>query len=125
MGIAAALEAQARKSAVPVSVEANGLGRYPQETEGAVYFCALEALHNVAKYADASQASVRLSACGDELRFEVADNGRGFDPSATPHGTGLQGMADRIDALGGELEIRSDPAHGTTVTGRLPARAVS
>lgn len=122
MGIAVALEAQARKSTIPDSVEANGIGRYPQEAEGAVYFYVLEALRNVAKYADASRASMRLSAGGGELRFEVADDGRGFDPGTIPHGTGLQGMADRIDALGGDIRVDSGPsrARGSTA-GCLPA----
>jgi signal transduction histidine kinase len=80
-----------------VSVEAGGIGRYPQETEAAIYFCALEALRNAAKHADASRASVRLSESNAELRFEVADDGRGFDPVTTQQGTGLQDMADRID----------------------------
>ena len=58
-GLAAALDAQARKSPVPVEVESDGIGRYPQELEAAVYFCVLEALQNVAKYAGATRARVR------------------------------------------------------------------
>lgn len=87
MGVAAALDAQARKAPIPVSVEAGGTGRYPQETEAAVYFCTLEALHNAAKHADPSRAIVRLSESIAELAFEVADDGRGFDPSTTRQGT--------------------------------------
>ena len=87
MGVAAALDAQARKAPIPVSVEAGGIGRYPQETEAAVYFCTLEALHNAAKHADPSRAIVRLSESIAELAFEVADDGRGFDPSTTRQGT--------------------------------------
>ncbi len=82
-GLGAALEAQARRSPVPVTVDADGIGRYPQEAEAAVYFCVLEALQNVAKYADASHATIRLSGSATELRFEVEDDGRGFDPAAT------------------------------------------
>jgi signal transduction histidine kinase len=119
-GLGAALESQARKSAIPVRVEVEGLGRYPQETEAAVYFSALEALQNVGKYAEASQATVRLAQANGTLRFEVADDGRGFDPEAVEPGTGLQGMADRLSALGGELTVRSAPGEGTTVSGRLP-----
>jgi signal transduction histidine kinase len=87
MGVAAALDAQARKAPIPVSVEAGGTGRYPQETEAAVYFCTLEALHNAAKHADPSRAIVRLSESIAELAFKVADDGRGFDPSTTRQGT--------------------------------------
>jgi signal transduction histidine kinase len=119
-GLSAALESQARKSAVPVRVEADEIGRYPQETEAAVYFSALEALQNIAKYAEASEATVRLAQVNGTLTFEVADDGRGFDPEAAERGTGLQGMADRIAALGGDVEIRSAPGDGTTVIGRVP-----
>jgi signal transduction histidine kinase len=54
------------------------------------------------------------------LRFDVTDDGGGFDPEATGYGTGLRGMADRLDAIGGTLEVRSRPGMGTTVTGRVP-----
>jgi len=119
-GLAAALEGQARKSSVPVEVEPDGIGRYPQETEAAVYFSCLEALQNVAKYAQATKATVRLSQANGNLTFEVSDDGIGFDPVVASHGTGLQGIADRLASLGGELEIRSAPGDGTTVAGRLP-----
>jgi signal transduction histidine kinase len=119
-GLAAALAGQARRAALPVRVEADGIGRYPQDTESTVYFCALEALQNVAKYAAASQATVGLSGAGGGLRFTVTDDGAGFDPAATRKGSGLQGMADRLAALGGTLEVCSQPGHGTTVEGWLP-----
>jgi signal transduction histidine kinase len=125
-GIVAALEAQARKAAVPVVVSAAAdVGRYPQEVEATAYFCSLEALQNVAKYANASRAEVRLGCEDEALRFEVADDGTGFDPTATVFGSGLQGMADRLAAVGGTLEIRSAPGAGTIVAGRIPATAVS
>lgn len=120
-GLPTALEAQARKAPLQVSVAPDGVGRYPQEVEAAVYFCCLEALQNVAKYARASHAEIRLSTSGGEVAFVVADDGEGFDPNAVPHGSGLQGMADRLEAVGGTLEIRSRPGSGTTVTGRVPA----
>jgi len=125
MGIAAALDAQARKAPIPVSVEAGEIGRYPQETEAAVYFCALEALRNAAKHAHASRASVRLSERNAELRFEVTDNGQGFDPATTQQGTGLQGIADRIDALGGHVQIDSAPGQGTKINGQIPVLATT
>ena len=123
LGLRAALEAQARKAAVPVTVEAPAVGRYPQSTEAALYFSVLEALQNVAKYAHASAARVTLAQDGPSLVFTVEDDGTGFDPAATPMGTGLQGIADRLAALGGTVGITSAPGHGTRVTGRVPATA--
>ena len=82
-GLVMALRAQAARSPVPVVLEADQVGRYPQDTESTVYFCALEALQNVAKHARASQATVRLSGSGDTLEFSVSDNGAGF-PAAGP-----------------------------------------
>jgi signal transduction histidine kinase len=123
-GLPAALSAQARKTAVPTTVESEGVGRYPRDVEAAVYFCCLEALQNVAKYAGASRAVIRLIPEEDGLRFEVVDDGAGFDPSRTGYGTGLQGMADRLDAVGGELELRSAVGDGTTIGGSLRAEAL-
>jgi signal transduction histidine kinase len=124
-GLAAAVEAQARKSPVPVAVEADGIGRFPQEIEAAVYFCVLEGLQNALKHANPTQTTVRLAATDGHLTFQIADDGRGFDTGAAAYGTGLQGMADRLDAIGGTLEVTSAPGRGTTVTGRLPVRAAS
>jgi signal transduction histidine kinase len=119
-GLPAALEAQARRSTVPVTVEADGCGRYGPEAEAAVYFSVLEALQNVAKYADATRAIVRLVDEDGDLSFEIRDDGRGFDPSAASYGTGLQGMADRLAAISGELAVSSTPGAGTRVSGRIP-----
>ena len=77
-GLGAALESQARKATVPVTVDADGIGRYSQDVEAAVYFSVLEALQNVQKYAQASQATVRLREEDGTLRFEVADDGTGL-----------------------------------------------
>src|SRR5262249_47027303 len=106
-GLASALTAQARKAAVPVSVDADGIGRYPQDTEAAVDFCCLEALQNVAKYAHATHVSLCLQTRDDVLTFEVTDDGTGFDPVRTPFGSGMQNMADRLAAMGGSLDVRS------------------
>jgi signal transduction histidine kinase len=119
-GLTAALTAQARKSPIPVAVDSEAIGRYPQESEAAVYFCTLEALQNVAKYAQASSATVRLSAMDGNLMFEVTDDGVGFDTGATGYGTGMQGMADRLAALGGELIVTSSQGQGTKVSGTVP-----
>jgi signal transduction histidine kinase len=122
-GLVAALEAQSRKASVPVSVEANAVGRYSADVEATVYFCTLEALQNVAKYAEADGTVIRLSQSNGSLAFEVVDEGRGFDPDEVATGTGLQGMADRLAAVGGSLEVRSAPGRGTTVAGRVPVTA--
>ena len=119
-GLAAALDAQARKAAVPTTVDADGVGRYDQQTEAAVYFCTLEALQNVAKYAGAASAVVRLRSAEGWLTFEVQDDGAGFEP-ADASGSGIQGMVDRLDAIGGSLELQSSPGAGTLVRGRIPA----
>jgi signal transduction histidine kinase len=119
-GLVPALAAQARKASIPIRIESDGASRYPEAQEAAVYFCVLEALQNVAKYADASAATIELGEHDGSLWFEVIDDGRGFDPSSTSYGTGLHGMADRLAALGGDLEVRSAPGRGTTVAGRVP-----
>ena len=118
-GLAVALEAQGRKAAVATTIEPDGVGRYPREVEAAVYFCALEAMQNIAKYADARTAIVRLAERDGRLVFEIEDDGRGFDADATTYGTGVQGMADRLDAIGGTLDIRSAPGQGTVVRGEI------
>jgi signal transduction histidine kinase len=122
-GLGAALEAQARKATTPVTVEAEGLGRYPREIEASVYFCVLEALNNIAKYADAVDVTLRIAQTDGRLTFSVKDDGRGFDPATASRGTGLQGMADRLDAVGGSFDVTSAPGAGTTVTGAVPVPA--
>jgi signal transduction histidine kinase len=118
-GLSAALDSQARRATVPTSVQAD-VERYSPEVESAIYFCMLEALNNVAKYAQATRATVRLVKSDGHLTFTVTDDGQGFDPDAKGHGTGLQGMADRLDAIGGTFDVTSAPGSGTTVTGRVP-----
>lgn len=120
-GLGAALSEQAAKAAVPVSVQAAGIGRYSPEVEAAVYFSVLEALQNVAKYAGATSAVVRLGQEGRWLRFEVSDDGVGFDPSATCLGTGLLGIGDRLDIVAGAMNIDSTLGAGTTISGQVPA----
>jgi signal transduction histidine kinase len=105
---------------VPVTVEADGIGRFPQDIEAAVYFCCLEALQNTIKYAYASSARICLQVQNGTLRFTVSDDGAGYDTSHTPPGSGQRNMADRLAALGGRLEVWSALAQGTTITGNLP-----
>jgi len=119
-GLLAALRAQARRAPVPTTVHGEGIGRFDQDVEAAVYFSCLEALQNVSKYARASSATVRLVDGEGILTFQVEDDGVGFDPQADGMGSGLQGMADRLGALRGTIEVRSAPGMGTTVVGILP-----
>jgi len=120
-GLVAALEGQVTRAPIPVTVVAEGLGRYSQEVEAAVYFCCLEALQNIQKYARATAAQVSFSATASEVSFEIRDDGSGFDPATVRWGSGLQNMEDRLNALGGSLEVRSRPGHGAAVTGTVPA----
>jgi len=119
-GLAAALQSQAGKATLPVNVEADGIGRYPQETEAALYFCTLEALQNVQKYAAASAVAVRLREEREQLLVEVTDDGRGFDVTTATRGAGLTNMEDRLEALGGKLQIESTPGVGTTLRATVP-----
>jgi signal transduction histidine kinase len=124
-GLLAALGAQARKSAVETTVEGDGIGRFDQDVEAAVYFSCLEAMQNVAKYADASRVAIRLGNGDGRVTFEVRDDGIGFEPAVRGMGTGLQGIADRLGALGGAFEVRSALGAGTTVSGSVPVPAAA
>jgi signal transduction histidine kinase len=119
-GLGPALLAQASRVPFALTIDADGIGRYPQEIEAAVYFCCLEAFQNVSKHAGASSVTVTLRREEGGLEFRVTDDGRGFDPSTTLQGSGMQNMLDRIDALDGELVVRSGPGRGTTISGRIP-----
>jgi signal transduction histidine kinase len=119
-GLEAALVAQARKSPVPVEVVAADVDRLPQEVEAAIYFSTLEALQNAAKYAEASRATITLRRSNGSLTFTVVDDGKGFDTGTIRYGTGLQGIADRLGALDGRLEVSSRPGAGTSVSGEVP-----
>ncbi len=122
-GLEAALTAQARKAAIPVAVRAEGVGRFDPAVEAAVYFSCLEALQNVAKYALTSAATVTLADGDGSLSFTVQDDGDGFDPATVARGSGLQGIADRVAALGGSVSIDSGPGRGVTIRGSIPAAA--
>jgi signal transduction histidine kinase len=118
-GLADALRTAALQSPIPASVKVEGSDRYPGELETAAYFCCIEALQNVAKHAGASSVSISIQRNGD-LRFEVRDDGAGFDLDGTPQGSGLTNMRDRMEAVGGELGIRSSRGAGTTIVGTIP-----
>jgi signal transduction histidine kinase len=120
-GLATALEALAGRSPVPTAVTCDGTGRLPQKIELAAYFVACESLANVAKYAHASAASVHLARTDGAIVVEIADDGvGGADASA---GSGLRGLADRVEALGGHLLVTSPAGAGTVVTAELPYAA--
>jgi signal transduction histidine kinase len=118
-GLERAIGLQAKRSAVPVTLVADGVGRLPEPMEVAVYYCCLEAMQNSAKYSGGSVAvSIRRGV--DELSFSVRDDGAGFDPALTRRGVGMRSMAERVTSLGGSLEVRSSPGDGTLVSARLP-----
>ncbi len=120
-GLAEAMRSVARNSPIAISVRAEGLGRFAEDIEVAVYFCCLEAIQNVVKHAGASvSATIALSEGDGELRFEVRDGGAGFDPDTAADGTGTVNMRDRIEAIGGRLRIFSSPGRGTVVRGGVP-----
>jgi signal transduction histidine kinase len=117
-GLAPALEALASRAPVPVEIDAVPEGRMPMPVEAVAYFVVAESLTNMAKYADAEYASVRVLRENGYAVVEIEDNGiGGADPSA---GSGLRGLADRLAALDGRLEVDSPPGVGTTVRARIP-----
>jgi signal transduction histidine kinase len=124
-GVPAALRAAAARSPFAVEVVADDLGRHNEDIEAAVYFCCLEALQNIAKYASATAVTIAINLDKRSLSFRVSDNGCGFDVASTPRGAGAVNMADRLAALGGQLSIESLPGRGTAVLGRIPVRAAS
>jgi signal transduction histidine kinase len=119
-GLAAALAAQYVRTQLPVRLDTDGIGRYPIEIEAAVYFSALEALQNAAKYAAANAISITLRERDGALTFTVRDDGVGFDPATRADGTGLAGLRDRLAVFGGDAAVSSTPGAGTTVRGRVP-----
>ena len=119
-GLVAALEALAKRAPLPVTVEANESERAPEAVETAAYFVVSEALTNVVRHAGARQAAVRVMRGEDLLCVEIEDDGTGgADVSG---GSGLRGLADRVGALDGTLEVESPAGRGTTVRARLPVR---
>jgi signal transduction histidine kinase len=116
-GLPTALESLTVGCDVPVTLDVSA-GQLPEHLELAAYFIASESLTNANKYAGASAVRIRVGRSDGELLLEITDDGRGgADPAA---GTGLRGLADRIEALGGEFEVDSPPGAGTRVSARLP-----
>jgi signal transduction histidine kinase len=118
-GLKAAVEALADRAPLAVEVREVPLERLPEHIELTAYFVISEALTNVVKYASASRAWVTVAQGDGGLVLEVADDGVGG--ADAKRGTGLRGLADRLDAIEGRLEIDSEPGHGTTVRATMPA----
>jgi signal transduction histidine kinase len=119
-GLAEALRAAALRSPLPCRVTGTLPDRMAPEVEAAVYFCCLEAMQNSAKHAgDEATIEVVLDRADGELRFEVRDDGVGFDPASVA-GHGFQNMVDRVGALSGHLQVLSTPGRGTSVRGSIP-----
>ncbi len=117
-GLGTALETLANRAPVPVELGELPDERLPQAVELAAYFVVAEALTNVAKYAEASHATVQVQRDNGRVLVEVADDGvGGADPG---RGTGLRGLADRLAVIEGRLEVESEQGHGTTVRARIP-----
>ena len=117
-GLNAALDGLAQRAPLPVEFQGTPADRLPDRVESAAYFVVAEALTNVAKYAQATHASVNVRREDGEILVEVMDDGvGGADPST---GSGLRGLLDRVAAVGGRLELDSPPGHGTTVRASIP-----
>jgi signal transduction histidine kinase len=121
-GLAEALRSLAEQSPVRVELEVSS-ERLPRQVEAAAFFVCSEALANVVKYASASHAVVTATASRGGLRVEVVDDGVGGADAAG--GTGLRGLADRVEALGGTLDLESPPGRGTRLTAELPLAGLS
>jgi signal transduction histidine kinase len=117
-GLAAALDDLAARATVPVEVTATPQERLPDQVEAAAYFVVSECLANVDKHAQASGATVSVQAEDGRLTIEVADDGQGG--ADTEDGSGIQGLRDRVGALGGRLEVESPDAAGTVVHAKIP-----
>jgi signal transduction histidine kinase len=120
-GLGDALGSLADGAPIAVHVVNHGIGRCAPTVEGAVYFCALEAIQNAIKHGGATaRITVTLELRGDEIAFAVADDGVGFEPREKAPGFGLVSMHDRIGAVEGVLEVVSSPGHGTVIRGTVP-----
>jgi signal transduction histidine kinase len=117
-GLEGAVRAVAERSPVPVDLELAAPSALSPDVERAVYYVCSEGLANVAKYARATRARVAIGAAGSRLRVEVADDGCGG--ADLLRGSGLRGLADRVETLGGELAVESPPGAGTRLVAELP-----
>ena len=122
-GLSRAFEWLAARSQGKVMVTAAAVGRFSPEIELAVYYCGLEAVQNASKHAGPhARVWIRLYVQADQLHLEVRDNGRGFDVARARDGVGLENMRDRLGAVGGRVEVTSQPGEGTRVIASTPVR---
>jgi signal transduction histidine kinase len=120
-GVVEALRAECAHSGIPVRIVAGDIARSTPDVETPVYLCCLESVQNAVKHAGSgASVTVVLRREADELTFNVHDDGRGFDPAATAPGAGLTGLRDRVETIGGRIEITAAPGRGTTVAGVVP-----
>jgi hypothetical protein len=117
-GLSAALEDLASRATVPVEVTAVPGKRLPDSVEAAAYFVVSESLANIGKHAEATSATVSVTAAGDHLEVLIADDGVGG--ASLENGSGMQGLADRVGALSGTLSVESPPGQGTRVVASIP-----
>jgi signal transduction histidine kinase len=123
LGVGAALAVVARHSPIPVRIGGELIGRHTEAVETTVYFCCQECLQNAAKHAGAgASATIRLGEVDGWVSFSVEDDGAGFDPAAVNRGAGLTNLADRVAAVGGNLQIDARPGRGTRIAGEIPAQ---
>ena len=131
LGLEAAIRRFARELAQGKALDVDLLVRPPQamarNEQIVIYRVVQEALTNVARHADAGHASVVVTHGAGEVQLVIEDDGRGFDPTGRPAGEtiGLAGMRERLELLGGSLDIDSTEGRGTIVTGRFPTRRVA
>lgn len=126
-GLAEAVEDRLARLPAQVLLDADDrlrAARFDASVEGAAYFMVCEALANAMKHAGAARIAVRLALAGDDLIVEVSDNGAGFDAAGVTR-SGLSGLSDRIEALGGRFEVSSSRGRGTRLLAQLPARSAS
>jgi PAS domain S-box-containing protein len=117
-GLVAALQELTLHTAVPVELALDGTGPLPEQVEAAAYYVVSEALANIVKYAHATRAQVRVQPVDGKVVFEVADDGIGGADAG--RGSGLRGLTDRVEALGGRLWLSSPPGQGTIVRAEIP-----
>ncbi|HEX4010270.1 MAG TPA: histidine kinase [Solirubrobacteraceae bacterium] len=121
LGPAAALRTLAQRSPVPIRVIDEGIGRVSATIEAAIYFCAREAIQNASKHAGpGASVTVTLARRRGAIDLVISDDGVGISPDSAGTGTGIRGMHDRIEAVGGRLDIVSEPGLGTCIRGSIP-----
>ena len=120
-GLAASLRAAVARAPIGVEIEAEPLGPLPEPVAAAVYLSCLDAVENALAHAGGDvHVRIVLRPNDNGVKFEVADDGAGFDPAATAPGAGLARISDRLSVLGGRVSIESSPGRGTRLTAEIP-----